>query len=63
MRKFDGGYEGFCIDLLDHMAAILRFNYTIIEVSDGSYGIEVGNVFYSTIRTHKFEVAKQVLAG
>nr|CDJ91574.1 Glutamate receptor and Ionotropic glutamate receptor domain containing protein [Haemonchus contortus] len=33
-------YEGFCIDLLKEMAAILKFNYTIIEVQDGSYGIE-----------------------
>ncbi|VDM84327.1 unnamed protein product [Strongylus vulgaris] len=33
-------YEGFCIDLLNEMAAILKFNYTIIEVQDGSYGIE-----------------------
>ncbi|VDM27653.1 unnamed protein product, partial [Toxocara canis] len=34
------GYEGFCIDLLIEMAQILKFNFTIIEVSDGTYGIE-----------------------
>lgn len=40
MRKGEG-YEGFCIDLLNEMAAVLKFNYTIIEVQDGTYGIEV----------------------
>uniref|UniRef100_A0A914V8H1 Ionotropic glutamate receptor L-glutamate and glycine-binding domain-containing protein n=1 Tax=Plectus sambesii TaxID=2011161 RepID=A0A914V8H1_9BILA len=34
------GYEGFCIDLLEEMAALLHFNYTIFEVDDGSYGIQ-----------------------
>ena len=33
-------YEGFCIDLLNEMAALLKFNYSIIEVQDGTYGIE-----------------------
>ncbi|XGW09100.1 hypothetical protein V3C99_011423, partial [Haemonchus contortus] len=39
-KNSDNQYEGFCIDLLKEMAAILKFNYTIIEVQDGSYGIE-----------------------
>ncbi|VDL82318.1 unnamed protein product [Nippostrongylus brasiliensis] len=39
-KNADNEYEGFCIDLLNEMAAILKFNYTIIEVQDGSYGIE-----------------------
>uniref|UniRef100_A0A1I8ARD8 Glutamate receptor n=1 Tax=Steinernema glaseri TaxID=37863 RepID=A0A1I8ARD8_9BILA len=34
------GYEGFCIDLLVEMANLLKFNFTIIEVVDGTYGIE-----------------------
>lgn len=41
-KTAENQYEGFCIDLLNEMAAILKFNYTIIEVQDGSYGIEVG---------------------
>ncbi|ETN68622.1 hypothetical protein NECAME_15719 [Necator americanus] len=41
MKNSTNHYEGFCIDLLNEMAAILKFNYTIIEVQDGSYGIEV----------------------
>ncbi|KAK6737583.1 hypothetical protein RB195_019969 [Necator americanus] len=40
MKNSTNHYEGFCIDLLNEMAAILKFNYTIIEVQDGSYGIE-----------------------
>ncbi|VDP03017.1 unnamed protein product [Heligmosomoides polygyrus] len=39
-KTAENQYEGFCIDLLNEMAAILKFNYTIIEVQDGSYGIE-----------------------
>ena len=31
-------YEGFCIDLLQEVSKILKFNYTIHEVSDNSYG-------------------------
>ena len=41
MKTSEGEYIGFCIDLLREMARILKFNYTIIEVQDGSYGIEV----------------------
>ncbi|CAD6191761.1 unnamed protein product [Caenorhabditis auriculariae] len=40
MKRGENQYEGFCIDLLNEMAAVLKFNYTIIEVQDGSYGIE-----------------------
>ncbi|CAI4221432.1 unnamed protein product [Auanema sp. JU1783] len=40
VMKTAEGYEGFCIDLLNEMASVLKFNYTIIEVQDGSYGIE-----------------------
>lgn len=31
-------YEGYCIDLLRMIAGILKFNYTIHEVADKSYG-------------------------
>uniref|UniRef100_A0A915B0N1 Ionotropic glutamate receptor C-terminal domain-containing protein n=2 Tax=Parascaris univalens TaxID=6257 RepID=A0A915B0N1_PARUN len=34
------GYEGFCIDLLIEMSQILKFTFSIIEVSDGTYGME-----------------------
>ena len=31
-------FEGFCIDLIDEIAQILKFNYTFHIVKDGSYG-------------------------
>ncbi len=31
-------YEGYCIDMLDEIARIRKFNYTIMEVKDGAYG-------------------------
>lgn len=34
-------YEGFCIDLLCEMATILNFTFEIVEVEDGTYGVEV----------------------
>ncbi|VDN53767.1 unnamed protein product [Dracunculus medinensis] len=34
------GYEGYCIDLLLELSKLLRFNFTIFTVSDGTYGIE-----------------------
>ena len=42
IKTGDNQYEGFCIDLLNEMTKVLKFNYTIIEVQDGTYGIEVG---------------------
>lgn len=44
MRTGDVGnysYEGFCIDLLHEMAVLLNFTFEIIEVEDGTYGMEV----------------------
>jgi len=35
-------YEGFCVDLLDAIAKINGFNYTIKEVDDGNYGAPTG---------------------
>ncbi|KAE8592284.1 hypothetical protein XENTR_v10018713 [Xenopus tropicalis] len=32
-------YEGFCVDMLKELAAILRFNYKIRLVADGVYGV------------------------
>ncbi|XP_069950782.1 glutamate receptor ionotropic, kainate 2-like isoform X2 [Cherax quadricarinatus] len=31
-------FEGFCIDLLNEIASILKFNYTLVSVPDNSYG-------------------------
>lgn len=31
-------WYGFCIDLLNACAEILRFNYTVHPVTDGNYG-------------------------
>lgn len=41
IKTGENQYEGFCIDLLNEMTQVLKFNYTIIEVQDGTYGIEV----------------------
>ena len=32
-------YQGFCIDLLKHIAQMLRFNYIITPVKDRKYGV------------------------
>ncbi|XP_075152081.1 ionotropic receptor 25a [Haematobia irritans] len=32
------GYKGYCIDLIDEIAAIVHFDYTIEEVEDGKFG-------------------------
>ncbi len=34
-------YEGYCIDLLDKIAKLCGFNYTIKLVEDGLYGAYV----------------------
>ena len=34
-------HEGFMIDLLDHIAAKLKFDYVVYEVPDRKYGAEV----------------------
>ncbi|KAJ8723589.1 hypothetical protein PYW08_003501 [Mythimna loreyi] len=31
-------YEGFCIELIDRLAKLLQFNYTLVEQEDGDYG-------------------------
>jgi len=33
-------YEGFCVDLLKDVAALLGFDYAIETVEDGKYGVE-----------------------
>lgn len=32
------GYKGYCIDLIDKIAELLRFDYDIKEVEDGKFG-------------------------
>ena len=36
-------YEGFCIDLLRHVAEICKFKFQIHEVVDSNYGSMVGD--------------------
>ena len=31
-------FEGFCVDLIEEISKVLRFNYTFSVVADGSYG-------------------------
>ena len=31
-------YEGFCIDLLNHIAGILKFKYELVPVPGNAYG-------------------------
>ena len=45
-KKTEGGrisYSGFCIDLLDELAKILKFTYEIYVSPDGKYGFETEN--------------------
>jgi len=35
-------FQGYCVDLLDEISKILKFNYTIKPVDDGKYGAPVG---------------------
>lgn len=35
-------FHGYCVDLLDEISKILKFNYTIKPVDDGKYGAPVG---------------------
>lgn len=36
-------FPGFCIELIERLAAILRFNYTFIEQENGAYGTKQPN--------------------
>lgn len=36
-------FEGFCIDLLSEIAAIVGFEYTIVPVPDHRYGVRDNN--------------------
>ena len=42
-------YEGFCIDLLEKIATICNFSYTIKLVDDNFYGTMVNGVFNGLI--------------
>lgn len=39
----DGKFKGFCIDILDEIAAKMNFKYTIYKVADNQYGSEDEN--------------------
>ena len=36
-------YEGYCVDLIDGIAKLVGFNYTINLVKDGRYGVHQAN--------------------
>ena len=36
-------YEGYCMDLLDELARILKFSYEVYTSPDGLYGAEMEN--------------------
>lgn len=40
-RQGNDRFEGFCIDLLEHMAELVGFNYVIELVPDNNYGAQV----------------------
>jgi hypothetical protein len=40
-EKGNDKFEGFCIDLLEHLATDLGFTYTLHLVKDDSYGTAV----------------------
>ena len=43
MIEEDGKFKGFCIDILDEIAAKMNFKYTIYKVADNQYGTEDEN--------------------
>ena len=44
-KNADGSfhYEGFCVDLMNELARILKFTYEIYPSPDGLYGSETEN--------------------
>ena len=40
MKKNDSsGYEGYCIDLIDELKALMGFDYELFEARDNAYGV------------------------
>jgi hypothetical protein len=39
----DGKFKGFCIDILDEIAAKMNFRYEIYKVADNQYGVDDEN--------------------
>lgn len=37
-EKAPKGFRGYCIDLIDEIASIVKFDYQILEVEDGKFG-------------------------
>ena len=44
-----GKYEGFCIDLLEKLADMMGFTYTLYEVEDGNFGAQIDNKTWNGI--------------
>ena len=38
MKKADGNFEGYCIDLIEELKALMGFDYNLYEVPDDKYG-------------------------
>jgi hypothetical protein len=43
MEKADGGFEGFCIDILEEIAKRMNIKYVIYKAPDNKYGNELPN--------------------
>ncbi len=49
MEKADGGFEGFCIDILNEVAERMNFKYEIYQAPDKQYGNELANGSWSGV--------------
>lgn len=52
-------YEGFCIDLLSEISRIVGFDYTIVPVPDGRYGVRSNGQWDGIVRQLIDRVSKQ----
>lgn len=42
-------FEGFCVDLIEKLAELIGFNYTINLVKDSRYGVRLENATWNGI--------------
>ena len=50
--KGNDRYEGFCIDLLNEISKMVGFDYIIVPVPDGRYGVRQKNGEWDGIVRH-----------